>query len=80
MVVVAIADGMSWALLTDSPGREPLPIDGGDFVAIEPSDSGPEFEVDLRQFRQVVSRDVIKPIYEPEFVPGTPDALDPMSS
>ena len=36
MVVVAIAAGMSWALLTDWPGREPLPIDGGDFVAIEP--------------------------------------------
>ncbi len=76
-VVAALAAGISWAVVTDSPGRVPLPIDDGDFVTIEPSDGGPEVEIDLRRFRQVISRDVIRPIYEPEFVQGTPDALDP---
>ena len=35
--------------------------------------------VDLRQFRQLLPRDAINPIYEPQFLPGRSVVLDPQA-
>lgn len=40
------------------------------------TNSRKEVNIDVRQFQQLIPRDGINPIYNPEFIPGSPSPLD----